>query len=210
MRYAIRALRSRPAFSLIAILSLAVGIAANTAIFSVVNALLFARVPGVQQSERLVHVTRDVNAEAVDLSHAAIRHLRGERGVVEVVGAYALARVSTVVEGTEPRIAAGLAVEADYFTALGVRTSHGRLFTHDEADYRRAAAVAVISEHLWEREFGRRANVVGSTIRVNGIPVQLVGITADEFAGHHAGMRFDIFLPLGLQVPRSPFIAFAG
>ena len=207
LRFALRALRLRPGFAGAAILSLSVGIAANTAIFSVANALLFARVPGVHRPDGVVHLTRDVNGEAVDLSHAVVRHLREERALVEQVGAYAAVRVSTALDDAEPGVASGLAAEGDYFGVLGVRPLRGRLFTAAESDFRNAAPVAVISEHLWDRAFGRREDLIGRTMRVNGVPVQLIGITGDNFAGHHSGVRFDIFLPLGVQIPGLPSLA---
>ena len=203
-RIAFRALRLRPAFSVAAILSLALGIAANTGIFSIANALLFARVPGIQRPEGLVDITRDVNGDAVDISHTAVRHLREQAGLIDHIAAFAAVRVSTLIDGVEPAIASGLAVESEYFATLGVRAARGRLFQPAESQLRNPAPVAVISEHLWERQFDRRADIVGRTMRVNGVAVQLVGIAGDGFAGHHAGIRFDIFLPLGLQVPGLP------
>ncbi len=207
LRFALRALRLRPGFAAAAILSLAVGIAANTAIFSVANALLFAPVRGVHRPEGVVHLTRDVNGEAVDLSHAVVRHLREERGLVAQVGAYAALRVSTAIDDAEPGVANGLAVEGDYFSILGVRPMRGRLFTAAESGFRNAAPVAVISEHLWDRAFARREDIIGRTMRVNGVPVQLIGITGGNFTGHHSGVRFDIFIPLGVQAPGLPSLA---
>lgn len=203
LRYALRALRKRPGFALAAITSLAVAIAANTVIFSVVNGILLRNAPGMARTERLVQLTRDVDRRWFDMAYPVVQHL-GESPAVESMAAFALVSAS-VVAGGEPAVYGGLAVTASYFEAAAVRPARGRAFTSGEATYPAVAPVVLISDHLWEREFHRAPDAVGRTLAVNGERLQIVGVLPAGFNGHHSGLiALDVFVPLGLPIPGLP------
>jgi predicted permease len=203
LRFGLRLLTRRPAFSVAIVSSLGLGIAANTAIFTIVNSLLVRDVPGVQRPERLVQIGRNVNGDWHDMSFQAVQHLREHAGVLEDAAAFAIVSAA-VAAGKEPRAVGGLAVTASYFDLLGVSASSGRTFTREEATFPTVAPVVLISHALWAREFDSQADVVGSQIRVNGYPVEVIGVLPPSFGGHHVGLLFDVFVPLGLPAPGMP------
>ena len=203
IRFAIRSFTRRPAFAVSAIVSLALGIAASSAVFSILNAALFKAVPGVTRPERLVEISRDVSGEWTDVTWEVFDRLRHERGTLEDLGAFAL--VSTAIAGDgEPVARAGLAVTGNYFDLLGVRAAKGRTFAPDEASWPAIAPVALISHDAWQREFNGADDVVGRAVRINGVPVEVIGVLPERFAGHHIGLLIDVFLPLGLRIPGLP------
>ncbi|MGQ0733658.1 MAG: ABC transporter permease, partial [Acidobacteriota bacterium] len=193
----------RRGFMLAAAASLALGIAANTAVFSVVNTLLFKDVPGVRVSDRLVQITRDVDGEWYDLPFPVAQHLRTQSAILADVGVFAIAPASVVGDG-EPTVRGALAVTASYFHVLGTKPGRGRLFLAEEATYPRAAPVALVTHDLWQREFRGDEALVGRTIRVNGFPLMVVGVLPHGFAGHQAGLLSDVFFPVGVTVPGAP------
>ena len=203
IRFAIRSFVRRPAFTVSAILSLAIGIAATSAVFGIINGLLFKPIPGVTRPERLVEIARDVNGEQTDVTWQVFDRLRRETSTLEELGAFALVSASIAAMG-EPVVRAGLAVTGNYFDLLGVRPSKGRLFAPDEAAWPEVAPVAVITHDAWQREFAGSEDVVGRSVRINGAPVQVIGVLPERFAGHHTGLLIDVFLPLGVRLPGLP------
>lgn len=203
IRFAIRSFVRRPAFAISAILSLAIGIAATSAVFGIINGLLFKPIPGVTRPERLVEIARDVNGELTDVTWQVFDRLRREKTTLDDLGAFALVSASIAAQG-EPVARAGLAVTGNYFDLLGVTAAQGRLFAPDEAAWPNVASVAVITHDAWQREFAGSANVIGQAVRINGAPVQVIGVLPERFAGHHTGLLIDVFLPLGVRLPGLP------
>ncbi len=203
IRFAIRSFRRRPAFALSAIVSLAIGIAAMSAVFGIINGLLFKPIPGVTRVERLVEVARDVNGEMTDVTWQVFDRLKAESTTLEDLGAFALVTTS-IAAGGEPVVRAGLAVTGNYFELLGVRPIKGRLFAPDEAMWPAVAPVALISHDAWQREFRGSDAVIGQAVRVNGVAVEVIGVLPERFAGHHTGLLVDVFLPLGTRLPGLP------
>jgi putative ABC transport system permease protein len=203
VRFALRSFARRPAFAVSAVLSLAIGIAASSAVFSIINAALFKPIPGVTKPERLVEISRDVNGDWTDVSWTVFDRLRAERSTLEDLGAFALVSSSIAGEG-EPVARAGLAVTGNYFELLGVRPALGRTFAPDEASWPAVAPVALITHDAWQREFNAAADVVGRAVRINGVPVEIIGVLPERFAGHHTALLIDVFLPLGLRLPGLP------
>jgi len=203
IRFALRAMVRRPAFAVAAVLSLGLGLAATSAVFSVLNAALFKPVPGVTRPERLVEVARSVGGETADVSWEVYDRLRGERDVVENLAALALTTVSILGDG-EPVMRGALAVTGNYFDLLGVRTELGRTFAPDEASWPLVKPVAVITHAAWQRELNGDSSVIGKVVRMNGVPVEIVGVLREGFTGHHTALLQDVFLPLGLDVPGLP------
>jgi predicted permease len=206
LRYAVRAFGRRPLVAIGAIASLAIGIAANTVVFGVVNGVLLKKVPGVTRPERLVEIARDVGGEQTDVTFRMYRRLRDERAVLDDLAAFVLQSVSisTGAAGAEPSVRGALVVTENYFSILGVRAQRGRLFAPDEARYPSIAPVAVITDDVWQREFGGRDGIIDSDARINGARVRIIGVLPRGFAGHHTGLLTDVFLPLGLEAPGLP------
>ena len=203
VRFALRAFARRPGFSLSAILSLAIGIAASSAVFSLINAALFKPLPGVSRPERLVEIARDVGSETGDVTWEVFSRLRQERTVLEDVSAMALVSAS-IAGANEPVARGGLAITGNYFDLLGVRAARGRLFMPDEASWPAIAPLVVISHDTWQREFNGREDIIGQVARVNGVPLEIIGVLPEGFGGHHTGLLLDVFLPIGLAVPGLP------
>jgi predicted permease len=200
LRFALRAIRRRPAFALTAILSLTIAIAATTSVFSLVNAALFKDVPGVRRPERLVEISRSVGGEWTDVTYQIYRTLAADDRTLNDLAAFALAPASISV-GNEPSVRNAFAVNARYFEMLGVQPARGRIFARNEADYPATAPVALISHDVWQRELSGAEDVIGRSVRVNGVPVEIIGVLPAGFAGHHTGLLIDVFVPLGLRIP---------
>lgn len=207
VRYAVRTLARRPGFTLAAVLSLAIGVAATSAVFGVVNGILFKPVPGVQRTDRLVQLSDYSGGDWADLTYPAVQRFGEETALVEGVSAFALASASVATEG-EPEVRGGLAITANYLELLGVRPALGRAFAAaQEATFPSVAPLVLITDHLWRSAFGGRLDIVGRSVRVNGVPLEVIGVLPSGFAGHATGLLVDVFLPLGLNVPGFPSAA---
>jgi predicted permease len=182
-------LRSRT-FTLLATLSLAFGIGANTAIFSVVNAILLRPLP-VQQPDRLLRFY----AGSEVTSYPDFLYYRDQNKVFSGLAAHGFAPLNLQSNGQSERIL-GEIVTGNYFSVLGVRMQAGRSFLPEEDQTPGLASVAIISHRLWERRFGRRADVTNQIITVNGRQFSIVGVTAPEFTGTFVGYAPEIWIPI--------------
>ena len=212
LRYAARMLRRSPGFTLVAIASLAIGIGANTAIFSVADAILLRSLP-VRNPEELRIVLW--TGERPFAGHSGYG-TRGRSGMLilssfpystyqqfvsnvpqfsDLMG-FASSKV-TVIAGAESHYADAELVTGNFFPGLGVTALGGRTLTPED-DRASAAPVAVISYQYWERHLGLRPEAVGRTIFINGRPVTVVGIVPRTFLGIRPGRVPDLFLPMAL------------
>lgn len=203
VRYALRAFARRPLVVAAAMASLAIGIAANTAVFGIVNGVLLKKVPGVTRPERLAEIARDVSGSTADVTFPMYQHLRAQTTILEDLAAFVLESVS-ISAGGAPSVRGALVVTENYFPLLGVRAARGRVFATEEARFPSVAPVAVITDEVWQREFGGAEDIVGREARVNGTPVRVIGVLPRGFAGHHTGLLTDVFLPLGMSAPGLP------
>ncbi|HEX8187723.1 MAG TPA: ABC transporter permease [Pyrinomonadaceae bacterium] len=182
VRYAARTLSKSPGFTLVAVLALALGIGANTAIFSVVKAVLLSPLP-YPDSERLVWV-RESNpgAEIPDEPASAPNYndWRTQAGSFEALAAYNDAALTLTGENAEPERVPAAVVSANFFQALGVAPALGRGFTPEEETAGRNR-VAVISHGLWRRRFGASPKALGQTLTIAGNPYTVVGVTPPDF-----------------------------
>jgi len=200
VRHACRLLRRSPAISALAVLTLALGIGANTAVFSVVNALLLRALP-VDEPQTLAMLS---TRAAVEQGFPAgwiyplweQIHLRSD-AVDDALAWTIFPQRLDLAQGGEVEPADGLFVSGNFFQALGVPTTRGRAFRDDE-DVLGApeSQVTVLSHGFWQRRFGG-ADVVGRTVTVNRVPVTVVGVAPPEFLGPEVGRAFEIALPLG-------------
>ena len=192
VRYALRTFRRRPAFAVTAVLTLALGIGANGAIFSVVDALVLRPLP-VAQPQDLV-VIRDLeNGNYSYPDYVALRD--GDSPLAALLAASSLQRF-TVSAGAEAEKAAVRLVTANYFATLGVLPAAGRLLGGSDT-----APEAVISDGYWARRFGRSRDAIGRLIRVNGVALTVVGVAPRRFFGETPGESPDVFASLAVQRP---------
>ncbi|HEX4494596.1 MAG TPA: ABC transporter permease [Thermoanaerobaculia bacterium] len=184
LRYSLRALRRSPAFTAAAVASLALGIGANTLIFTFLNSLFLKSLP-VAAPDRLVALyAKDLEKQdLVSLSYPDFLDLRREAGGV-FSGLAAYRNVSLVLSGSgDPAQLPGVVVSAGYFDVLGVRPARGRFFLPDEDGTSGAHPVVVLSHALWQSRFGSDPGIVGRTVRLNNQGLTVVGIAPSEFKG---------------------------
>lgn len=192
LRYALRMLRKNPGFTVVAVITLALGIAANTTIFSWINATLLDPIPGVSRSSEMVAVEM---GHAGSFSYPDFLDLRDHNNSFGGLTAFAFAPASLTGDGKPERIWATL-VSANYFDVLGVKPALGRGFLPGEDKSPGGAPVAVISDRLWRLRFGGDPAIVGKTIHLNTHPVTIVGVTPPVFQGSTSGLRFDLWVPM--------------
>ena len=182
IRYAIRLLLKSPGFTTVAIVTLALGIGANTAIFTVVNAVLLKPLP-YGAPDRLVTVWQDLRARGGPadewLTPGNYADLRREASVFEQVSVISGWR-PILSEGAEPEPIVGEQVSHEYFSVLHITPVLGRTFTQQD-DVPNAARVAVISHELWARRFGSRGDVVGQRVLLTGEPHEIIGVLPPRF-----------------------------
>ena len=220
LRYGFRMMRRSRGFTMVAVLSLALGIGATTAIFSLVNAVMLKMLP-VKHPEQLVVIDwraktwprishsgntwgpRGGPITASSISYPAFRQLRAQNQVLSDLFVFAdLEQAHLTVDGYA-EIASGHLVSGNYFSGLGVQAVEGRTFT-DQDDRPDAEPVAVISFRYWNRRFGMDPAAVGKRVEVNSVPVLVIGVTPREFFGVSPGDYPDIWIPVSLQPRIAP------
>jgi len=188
VRFALRSLRRSPAFAAMAIAILAVGIGANTAIYSLIDAILLRPLPAVAEPGRLVDLTGDSVALPV------YETLRDEARTTAALAAQS-DRSMSLLHGGVARMASGLVVSDNYFDVLRVRPALGRFFRAGENDS--AEAVAVLGHGLWKGRFGGDPSVVGRPVVLNGVAVTVIGVAPPGFRGETFGVFPDLWVSLG-------------
>ena len=211
IRYGVRGLVKRKGFAAIAVLTLALGIGANTAIFTLVNAVMLKSLP-VEKPEELV-LFSDATGEGTSIedtprtgkwnlfSFASYEYLRNHNQSFQDIAALrsGTSRLSVRRPDSEAAArAAGQLVSGNYFSVLGVRAVRGRVLTNDD-DKPGAQPAAVISNRYWEQELNSDSSVVGKNFIINGTNFTVVGVTPKEFFGERVRRPPDFWLPLSLQ-----------
>jgi hypothetical protein len=213
VRYALRLFARQPAFALAAVLSLAIGIGANTSLFSVTNALLLSPLP-YKDADRLAILwnrSPGLNITEDWFSTAQYFDIKSNNTTFEDV-AIALGNTMNLTgDNEQPERVGVIRVSANLLPMVGARTSVGALFTPDD-DVAGRAATAVLGHGTWVRRYASDPNVIGRTIRLNGQPVEVVGVLSKNFTLPHEvlptlGMADDgeIFLPLPMQTGAAQF-----
>jgi len=199
LRLAIRALRAAPIVTAVAVLSLALGIGANTAIFSIVNSLVLRPLP-VAEPEQLATLAGGLGPTST-WTYPIWMEIQRRADAFGGAVAWSSLRFN-LANGGEMEPVHGLYVSGSFFSTLGVTPVIGRTLTATD-DARGAGAegaVAVISYGFWQRHFGGAASAVGSTLMVERIPFTVVGVTPPAFYGPEVGQAFDIALPIGTDL----------
>ncbi|HEX7287308.1 MAG TPA: ABC transporter permease [Candidatus Angelobacter sp.] len=198
LRFALRVLRKSPVFAGVAVLTLALGIGANTAIFSLIDTVMLRFVP-VQEPQELMQVLRfsPDRASAPPTSgftNALWEQLRDRQDVFSGVFAWDTARFD-LAEGGPVHYATGLIASGNYFSTLGVRPAAGRLLSPAN-DQRGCPSLAVLSYGFWQEHFGGAPDAVGATVSLNHHPFQVIGVSAPGFYGMEVGSKFDVAIPV--------------
>jgi predicted permease len=200
LRFAIRSLRKRPLFFLIPVLSLAIGIGANTAIFTAVDRFLLKAPEGIPNAERVVELGRGQFGRGFDsFSYPDFLDLRAEAAPLEELAGYEM-RMLTLSQGEAGERVFGMLVSANYFDVLGVRPHLGRTFLPEEDEGWDEHPVVILGHDLWKARLGGDPDVVGSTVYVSRKPYTVVGVAPEGFRGHFTLANTDIYVPL-MQSP---------
>ena len=197
LRIAIRGLRKQPSFTAVAVLTLGLGIAATTTVFSWVDGILLNPIPGIPNSEE-VAVLEGVSpdGEHVITAHPDFRDYQRQLTLVSGVVATHFMPFTLGREADAQRTF-GEAVSANYFAVLGVRPELGRVFLPEEdRDDRGAFPLAVISDRLWRSRFHGNPGAIGQVERINGHQLTIVGVVPPEFQGTMGGLSLNIWVPL--------------
>jgi putative ABC transport system permease protein len=207
LRYAARTLATTPGFTLVVVLTLALGIGANTAIFSLTDQVLLRLLP-VKSPERLVVLDgpgafsgRTYNSGT--FSYPMYRDFRDRNTVFDGVLARFPAPLTLMANGQAERVRGEL-VTGNYFDVLGVRARIGRTFTADDDRTPGGHPIAMLSHNYWMRRFGADPAVVNRTITINGLPMTIVGVTTAGFNGIVVGENPDVMVPVAMKAQMTP------
>jgi len=203
-RYGVRVLRKSPGFAAIAVLTLALGIGANTTIFSWINSTLLNPVPGLTRSSEVVSLALSKPDEnPFPFTYPDLEAMRDGQQSFTGIAACSFAQMSLKGK-SKPQRVFGMLTSANYFDVLGVRPIIGRGFVPDEDTKPGGAPVAVISYRLWQNHFGANPNIEGQTIEINEHPYTIVGVTPAEFQGSQTGVRTEVWVPIMMEAQLNP------
>jgi predicted permease len=198
LRYALRLMRKAPAFTLVAVATLALGIGANTAIFSVVNAALLNPLP-FPDADRLVVISETVKRDTVErrpLSYPDYRDYRERTSSFDDMAVWSSEKFTLGSDDAPARQLEGELVSAAYFSLLGATPIAGRTFTRAEDEARDTHALAVISYAFWQRQFGGDPAAVGRAIRLNDRAFTVIGVLPRGFKGLDDDT--EVWIPMGM------------
>ena len=198
LTYAIRKLRSSPAFTVTAIVTLALGIGANAAIFSVVDGVLIRPLPfpHAEQLIRVYSASRTANAFHASVSPLDLEDWRAQRTKLTDIGGFWFADGGSGIDLTgagDPQRLSAVFVEPGFFATLGVNAAEGRLPREDEMVRGGNDKVVVLTHGFWQRQFGSSRAVLGTMITLNGAPYQVLGVMPPEFV--FPSTHADVFIP---------------
>jgi predicted permease len=202
LRYGARQLKRSPGFTAVAVLSLALGIGANTAIFRLVDAVRLRTLP-VEDPQDLVYINFAPNSSrsgwwssrSATFTSAHWRQIQSQQQAFTGVLAWSATRFN-LAQGGEVRYAEGLYVSSDFFRNLGVAAVLGRIFTAEDDTPTCSNPGAVISYAFWHREFGGEPAALGRTLNLDGRPFPVIGVTPESFFGVEVGNRYEVAIPL--------------
>ena len=211
IRFAARMLAKRPGFTTVAVLTLALGIGANTAIFTVINAVMLRALP-VQEPQRLVTIgdpgmvhSWSMGTPRTDIfSFPLYRELRDHNEAFSSLLATSRLDNLQITIGTGPEPVSGRVVTGNYFETLGVHALLGRTFTSEEDRMPGSDPVVVISHGYWQRRFSGDPSVLGRTVRLQNYPFTIVGVAPPGFFGEVVGDRPDLWAPMMMQPQLMP------
>jgi predicted permease len=201
IRYALRALAQNPGFAAVAVLSLALGIGANTAIFSIVDAVLLKWLP-VESPQELVVIARNPEKPSTGSNYPDYEYFRDHNqvfsGIVVSGGAGGAFNMTVPEEGShgDGQLVPGTLVSGNFFEVLGVKPAIGRLFTPEDNKTAGAHPYAVLSYDFWKTRFGGDSRALGRKITLNGAPFTIIGVSRRGFTGTQVGSSPAIYIPI--------------
>ncbi|MEK6286926.1 MAG: ABC transporter permease [Acidobacteriota bacterium] len=211
LRYGLRVMLKNPGFTIVSVVTLALGLGANTAIFSLADQILLRLLP-VEKPEELVvlrspgpkqgRVSSDGDG-AASLSYPLYKELRDKNNVFAGLLARFAVSLSVAGEGQTER-ANGELVSGNYFDVLGVRPALGRVFTQDDDRVAGEGQVIVLSHGYWTRHFGANPGILNKTLIVNGTLMTVVGVARSGFDGVQVGQTPDLFIPITMKAQMTP------
>ena len=200
LRYSLRMFRKSPLFAIVAVIALALGIGANTTIFSLVYALLLRPLPGVEEPQRLVAVfTSDFSSTLYGTSsYPDYIDYRDNNEVFEGLAAF---RQDSMVlsSGDNPQRITGAIVSGNYFSVLGGRMLLGRALASDDDTAQATNPVVVLSYQNWQRRFGSDPGIIGKTVALNNQSFTVVGVAAESFRGTNLAADVELWLPMAMM-----------
>jgi predicted permease len=204
LRYALRVIVKHPGVAAVAVISMALAIGANTAIFSMVNAALLRPLP-VEQPEQLLRMfmTYTSGLEYGAFSHQDYLYCRDKNQVFSGLAAQRLA-VFGIGNGEQVETAQGMVVTGNYFDVLGVKATAGRTFLPEEDQVPGSHPVAVISNYMWAHRFNSDPSAIGRTLTLNGHNFTIVGVTPASFNGTELGYAPEVYVPVMMQAVARP------
>jgi putative ABC transport system permease protein len=200
LRYALRRLRKNLSFTLVVVLTLGLGIGANTAVFSWIQAILLHPLPGVAQAGQLLTLeTIAPSGQYIDTSYPDYRDYRDQAKLLTGLIVFQDRPLSLGDDQQAERVWAEL-VSGNFFDVLGVKPAVGRFFLPaEQAEKPGAYPVAVISSELWRRRFNSDPGIIGKTVKLNRQPFTIIGVTPEKFKGTIVGLSYDLYVPLFMQ-----------
>jgi predicted permease len=211
IRYGFRTLIKNPGFAAVAVLTLALGLGANTAIFSLTDQILLRRLPVERPDELTVlrspgpksgHTWSDGD-NAASFSYPLYKELRDRNNVFSGLLARFTVPLSVSSDGQTER-ANGELVSGNYFDVLGVRPALGRVFTEEDDRTIGASPIAVLSYGYWSRRFGASPDMLNKSVTINGTPMTVVGVARAGFNGVQVGQMPDVFIPMTMKAQMTP------
>jgi predicted permease len=203
LRAAIRQMIKSPGFTALAVVAIALGIGANTAIFSLINGALLRPLPGVQEPNRLITLERTQDGKVqYNFGYPDYVDYRDHNKSLAGLAAHCGTPLSFANSATE-RLKGDL-VSGNYFSVLGVKPAFGRLIGPDDDVTPGGHPVAVLSYGLWVRAFGAASDVIGRSMKLNGCDFTIIGVVARDFTGTQTGAASDVWIPLMMQVEAMP------
>ena len=203
LRYALRSMKKSPMFVLFVVITLALGIGANTTVFTIINTLVLNPLPVPRTSELAAVAETDSVSTAtartpIPISYMDLKDFRERNQVFSSLAGYTSARVMTILEhGVSERMFAEL-VTANYFSTLGLTPTRGRYFLPEEDSTAGTHRVAVLNYGSWQARFGGAPDIIGKTVRINGVELTIVGVGPPSFIGVNAIFGPDLWIPASM------------
>jgi len=198
LRFGVRTLLRQPAFTAVAVVSLALGVGINTTIFSVVNAVLLRPLP-IHEPERLVEIYTSTVAEYPYLttSYPDYLDVRDQASALSITAAHGTVRGILTRDGRS-ELVSGEVVTDDYFELLGIQPALGREFLPEENRTEGTHPVVVVSHGFWQRRLGGDPKIVGSSLRISGVDYTVVGVAPEGFSSTIPGLQTEFWAPLAM------------
>jgi predicted permease len=199
IRYAARALAAAPGFALLAIITLALGIGANSTIFSWIDGTLLNPVPGVSNTSQLVTLSRSNSPRAPkEFSYEDYLDLRDQNTTLSGLAAASMHPVD-ITGGTHPEHTWGALASANYFDVLEAKPLIGRTFLPAEGKAPGADPVVVLGYRMWKQRYGGDKNILGKTVQINQHAYSVIGVMPRDFVGSNAGLQLDLWVLATMQ-----------